>query len=189
MDAPLSHPHLRRLLADAEAVRADAERLRDTLSAKQRTWKPEPGVWSVADCFEHLRKIDKAYAPGLETSIERAGQSDAAFKPSLIGRSCIYFFSPDSRLKLKAPPGIRPTRNEASADADALDGFLDQQAVLIDLIRRADGRDLNDGKFSSPLAKILRFTLGEGLTVLVRHEQRHLGQAQRLTERADFPTA
>lgn len=189
MAAALQHPYLRRLLADAEAVRTEVERLRDTLSSAQRTWKPEPGVWSVADCFEHLRKVDKAYVRKMEDVVERAGPSEADFTPSLLGRGYIYGVSPRFKLKMKAPKGIRPSRDTASADADALDRFLDQQAALIDVIRRADGKDLNAPKFSSPLARIIRLSLGEGLALIVGHEQRHLGQAQRLTERADFPSA
>lgn len=189
MPATLQHPHLRLLLADAEATRAEAEQLRDTLSDAQRTWKPEPSVWSVADCFEHLRKVDKSYARKLDEAIERAGSGVADYKPSLFGRGFIHFTSPASRLKLKAPKGVRPTTAAASADADALERFLDVQATVLDLIRRADGRDLNGVKFASPIASIVRFSVGEGLTMLVRHEQRHVGQAQRVTERAGFPTA
>ena len=189
MQATLRHAHLRLLLADAEATRAEAERLRDTLSATQRTWKPEPGVWSVADCFEHVRKVDKAYARKLDEAIGGAGSGAADFKPSLFGRGFIHFVSPASTFKLKAPKGIRPAPDTASADADALDRFLDQQAAVLDLIRRADGQNLNGGRFGSPLASVVRLSVGEGLTLIVRHEQRHLGQAQRLTERADFPAA
>ncbi len=187
MKSVLNHPHLRRLLAETEAVRSEAERLRRTLSDAQLTWKPEPGVWSVADCFEHLRKIDKAYIRRMNEAVESVGPGKAAFKPSLFGRGFIHFLSPQSRVKMKAPKGVRPPTDIASAPAEAVDRFLDQQAALLDLLRRADGKDLNAGKFASPLASIVRLSVGEGLTVLVVHEQRHLRQAQRLTERADFP--
>ena len=188
-NASLTHPHLRLLLADAEATRAETERLRDTLSAAQRTWKPEPGVWSVADCFEHLRKVDKAYARKLDEAIGRAGAGTVDYKPSFFARHFIRFISPQSKTKLKAPKGIRPSTDTASADADALERFLDQQAVVLALIRRADGQNINGGTFGSPLASIVRLTVGEGLTLLVRHEQRHLGQGQRVTERPGFPQA
>ncbi len=185
----LIHPHLRSLLADAEATRAEAERLRADLSDAQLTWKPAPDVWSVADCFEHLRKTDKAYGRALPEAIARMEPGGGPYAPSLFGGWFVKFVSPDSSMKLKAPKAIRPLRGGASNDADALDRFLDQQQQLFALIRQADGKNLNTGKFPSPLLSIVKFTVGEALTLLVRHEQRHLNQALRLTERSDFPKA
>jgi len=187
--AALSHPHLRHLLADAESTRAEAERLRNTLTAAQLTWKPAPDVWSVADCFEHLRKVDKAYCKRIGPKLAELETGTAGYDPSWFARLLIRFVSPESTFKLKAPKAIRPDTSAPSAEADAVSRFLDQQAELLDLIRRADGKNLNGGTFSSPLASILKLSVGEGLTVLVAHERRHLGQAQRLTARADFPGA
>lgn len=182
-----AHPHLQALLADAEAVRDEAQRLRDTLSPRQLTWRPEPDTWSVADCFEHLRKMDKAYLRVLPEALARAEPGGTEpYKPSLFARGFIQSVSPNPRFKLRAPRAVRP---RAEAGADALDRFLDQQEALLELIRRADGRNLNTGRFASPLSSFVRFSLGEGLTALVRHQQRHTQQAQRLTERPDFPVA
>lgn len=185
----ISHPHLRHLLADAESTHAEAERLRDTLSDEQLTWRPGPDVWSVADCFEHLRKVDKAYCKRIEPKLEELETSTAAYDSSWFARLFIRFVSPESTFKLKAPKAIRPQGHLGSAPAEAVQRFLDQQAELIDLIRRADGKNINGGKFASPLASILKFSVGEGLTVLVTHERRHLGQALRVTARPDFPNA
>ncbi len=177
------------MLADADATRADAERLRAELSRAQLTWQPAPEVWSVADCFEHLRKTDELYCERIAEAIGRMKPGGGAYAPSWFGRRFIRFVSPTSSLKLRAPKAFRPTREGPSAEAEALGRFLDQQAEVLDLIRRADGRDLNTGSFPSPVLSLLRFSVGEGLTLVVRHEQRHLGQARRLTERADFPRA
>jgi uncharacterized damage-inducible protein DinB len=187
--ATLAHPHLRQLLADAEATRAETERLRDTLTPAQLTWHPESGVWSVADCFEHLRKIDKAYARELPEALNRAESGEAPYRPGLLARWFIRFVSPESTFKLKTPKATRPAPSAEAAGSEALDRFLTQQAEIIECIRKADGKDINTGKFGSPLASILKFSVGEALTMLVRHDQRHLGQARRLTERPDFPHA
>lgn len=184
----LAQPHLAGLLADLDATRAATERLAELADA-QLTWRPEPDVWSIADCFEHLRKIDKAYCRKLAEAIPKARPGAAPYQPSWLARKFIGAISPASTFKLKAPKGIRPKATPPSAGADALQRFLDQQAEVADLIRAADGKNVNTGRFASPLAAVLRFSVGEGLTVLVRHEQRHLGQAQRLIQRADFPRA
>lgn len=183
----LTHPHLLTLLADAEATRAEAERLRADLSDAQLTWRPAPDVWSVADCFEHLRKTDKAYCKILPDAVRRMETDGTApYRPSWFGRMFIHMVSPNPRLRLKAPRMVQPG---IDGSADALEQFLTQQHDLIDLIRQADGKNINTGRFSSPLAGIIKFTVGEALTMLVGHEQRHLGQALRLTEQAAFPSA
>lgn len=187
--AAIAHPHLRHLLSEVEVVRAETKRLRDTLTDVQLTWRPAPDVWSVADCFEHLRKVDKAYCKRIEPALATMEQGADAYDPSWFARLFIRFVSPESTFKLKAPKAIRPQGHLGSAPADAVQRFLDQQAALVALIRQADGKNINTGKFASPLASIVRFTVGEGLSMLVAHERRHLGQAQRVTEHPDFPSA
>ena len=189
--ATLSHPHLAGLYADLAAVRAEAERLSE-LSSAQRTWHPEPGVWSMDDCFEHLRRIDKAYCLKLSEAIPSAKSGATPYKPSWFARKFIGAVSPEATRKVKTMKGVNPqaTPREApsSNETNAVQRFLDQQAQLVELLQMADGKNINTAKFSSPLFALVRFTIGEALTMLVRHEQRHLAQAQRLTERADFPS-
>lgn len=182
----MTNPHLRSLHDDLEAVRAAAEAFRDGLAAEQITWRPEPDVWGVADCFEHLRKMEKAYVRGLADAVERAEPGDAPFRPRWLARQFIALNGPDPKLKLPTPPAARP-KTEGSASADAIGRFLDQQAEVAGFVRAADGKNLNTGRFASPFSRLLRFSLGEGLTLLVRHEQRHLGQARRVIERPGFP--
>lgn len=180
------NPHLRSLLDDLVAVRAAAEAFRDGLSAEQLAWRPESGAWGIADCFEHLRKMEKAYARGLADAVERAEPGEAPFRPRWLARTFIALNGPEPKVKLPAPPAVRP-KQDRPASADAIDRFLAQQEQTVGLVRAADGRDLNTGRFASPFSRLLRFSLGEGLTLLVRHEQRHLGQAHRIVERPDFP--
>ena len=40
---------------------------------------------------------------------------------------------------------------------------------------------------TSPLLGFVTYSLDDAYTVLVVHSQRHLGQAKRVTENADFP--
>lgn len=186
--ATLSQPHLAGLHADLIAVRTEAERLAG-LSDAQLTWRPEPGVWSVADCFEHLRKVDKAYSRKLTAAVPAAEPGSAPFKPNWFAGKFIGIVSPSSTFKLKAPKALKPQGTRASVGAEAMQRYLDQQAELIGFVHAADEKNINTGTFPSPLTSLLRFTVGEALTMLTRHEQRHLAQAQRLTERTDFPRA
>jgi hypothetical protein len=183
-----SHPHLRALLTDAEAVRREAERLRASLSDAQLTWRPDDKTWSVADVFEHLRKINKAYGRRLGEALGRTRPGDGPFRPGPLTRLYVWAISPEGRLPIPAPPRSRPMSTPPGGGDAALARFLEQQDVLEEQIRAADGRDLNTGRFPSPILPVFMLSVGAGLTGLVRHEQRHLGQALRLTRRPDFPS-
>jgi hypothetical protein len=49
--------------------------------------------------------------------------------------------------------------------------------------------DLNRIKVRSPITPLVRFNLGDALTLQVVHAQRHLAQARRVREHAEFPQA
>lgn len=184
--AALTNPHLANLLADLLIVRAEAERFA-SLSGAQLTWRPGAGDWSIADCFEHLRIVDAGYSQAIRQAVGQAEPGNAAFAPTWYARAYIHFVSPGSTLKMPTLPVMKPAVDSPSAGADALQHFLQQQAELEALIREADTKNINTGRFSSPFAALMRLSVGEGLTLLVRHEQRHTLQAQRLTEQPAFP--
>ena len=184
----VAHPHLRTLLDDLNAVTAEAERLRDTLSDEQCIWKPEPGVWNVLECFRHLITTDELYDPNLRAAIDKAPRErgDAPFRPSFFGKTFIRYMVPESMRKIKTFRIFEPP--PSLTDVSVLQQFIDHQDALAALIRQADGINLNRGKLSSPASRFVRFSVGEGLTVLVTHQRRHLQQALRLTGHPDFPS-
>lgn len=182
------HPHLRQLQSAAEHVRVEVERLRDTLTEAQLTWRPDDATWSIADVFEHVRRLDKAYARRLTDALRQAGpDGEAPFRPGLFARLFIAAVSPGFRWRMSAPQGVRPDPVPEGAGRDTLDRFLLQHAEVRQLLCEAEGRDLNTGRFPSPLNARLKLSVGEALTGVVRHQERHLQQALRLTERPDFP--
>ena len=87
----VAHPHLRKLLADVTATTAEVEQLRADLSDEQLAWKPEPGVWNILECLEHLIIVDRLYLPKIQAALEQAKRDDgsAPFRPSWFGRTFI----------------------------------------------------------------------------------------------------
>lgn len=189
MPERLRQPHLAALLHDLDRTRADAEALRDRLTDDQLTWKPDATTWSVAECFEHLRRTDKAYVRGIGRVLETAQPADEppTYRATLLGALYQRTMKPGGWIKLPAPASIRPGPVAAAAGAEAVERFLEQQAALRELLLHADEYDPNAIRMSSPIASWVRISLGDALTVLVMHEQRHALQARRLTERPDFP--
>jgi hypothetical protein len=183
----VTHLHVRKLLADVADTTAAARRLRAVLTDAQLAWKPEPGVWNVLECLQHLITLDTLYFPRIQAALRKASREggDAPYRPSFIAKTFIRYVSPKSTRKVKTLRLFEPP--PALTDVTVFARFDEHQAAFSQLIRQADGADLNGNTFSSPATRLLRFTLGEGLTMLVAHQQRHLQQARRLTERPDFP--
>ncbi|MEM7263899.1 MAG: DinB family protein [Planctomycetota bacterium] len=174
----------------ADDARQTAERIHDEflpLSDAQASWKPRPESWSIGECFDHLRVTGEQYYPRIDGAIERAKTGDASrpYKPRFLGRLFVKFAGPDGSRGVKAPKAFAPTSSEGGAHA--VQAFLEQQSTLLDLIERAGECDLNGGRFGSPVTRLLRFSLGEALELMVRHEQRHLNQALRVKGEPAFP--
>jgi hypothetical protein len=55
------------------------------------------------------------------------------------------------------------------------------------LVRRASAYDVNCLRFRNPFIPLLRFTVGTGLEIISRHQQRHLLQAERTKQESALP--
>lgn len=181
-DTAIQHPQLQEFLTDAQATLAAFEQMFDELPPEHLTRKPAPNVWSITECVDHLYTTGAAYYPCIEAALQRAEAeatvSTAPFRPTWFGKLFYRFISPDRKMKVKTMPLFQPT--QASTDTSIIKTFAEQQETLYDLIRRADGLNLNGTKFASPASKLVRFTIGEGLWIMVSHQQRHLNQAKGL---------
>lgn len=185
----LNDTYLCNWFADVRSTTTRAKALFDDLGEQQKLWKPVVKVWSVAECFDHLVVTADLYYSGLADAIDRAGPSGEATKPfraRWFQGKFIAAIGPQSRRKGKTFKIFEP--RVADLDVARVEkDFLDRQTRLADLIRQADGRDLNDGKVYSPLTKLLSFTVGEVIWLLTAHAERHLLQARNLTRLEGFP--
>ncbi len=188
----LTDPLLLRLRGDLDAITRETRALVADLSNPQLTWRPGARRWSVAHCFAHLVAIGEVYHPRFAKAIERTRAAGATrngnlrpFRPSLVGRVFLFLSGP-SPIRVPAPPRLRPL---AEAEVEGPAKFLAQQAELLTILEAADGLDLTRERVGSPVTRRLRLTLGEGLSMIVGHQRRHLEQARRVVEDAKFPHA
>ena len=177
------------LHADAIAAREVVGGYRRDLRDEAITWKPAPDVWSMAEIVQHLTTTTTEYRDGLETTLARARQRPlnrrAPFKARPFAAWFVRMAGPTSERKVKAPKRFQPQASEGGPHV--LDLFLEQQEEVLQWIRSAGDADLNRPRFGSPVTPLLRFSLGEALLLMVRHQQRHLQQAERLRNHASFP--
>jgi len=180
--------HLQALYKHAGISGNTVEQMR-SLTPEQLDWKQNDRSWSVGECLDHITNTTNAYLLNVEKALKTARDKDMTYnkpmKAGLFARWFIKTVGPNSSMKLSAPGIFRPEaveRNESSVDA-----FLKMNEALMQTMIKADQWNVNKPKLSSPLTGLIRFSIGEALWLQVAHAQRHLLQARRVTEHAEFP--
>lgn len=183
-------PEIDDLRTQFESLSAQGDALVSPLSEVQFTWQPRPGVWSVAECIEHLNVTARLYLPKLDEAISdairRGVYAEGPFRYNWLGRFVVRSMEPPVRMRMRTPKTFQPppsrTRHEIMA------AFRAYQVQFVDRLRQANGLDLASARVTSPASKWIRLPLGSGFALMTAHERRHLWQAQRVTAAPDFPS-
>lgn len=176
------------IIADLQAVANDARASFGGLSAAQINWKPNAESWSVGQCLEHLIKTDREFFPELDklAAGTRRNTLWESWSPltGLAGGFLIKSLKSDER-KFKVPtPRIAPPSQIAPDIVRQYAQHIEQVSAKIAAAQTAD---LQKTVVTSPFMKLMTYTLADGYTVIVEHARRHLRQAQRVTQVAEFP--
>lgn len=176
------------LADELDAADARARRLLGGLTREQLNWKPSPRVWSVGQCLEHLCLSNEVYvAPMREALAEAPTVRVDEITPGWAARWFIRrYIEPATQKKPARAP------RKASPVASALDlsigeRFTASNDAMRAVMVRALEIDVNRVRFTNPFVPVIRFTIGTGLLIIARHNHRHLGQAERVTQLARFP--
>ena len=157
-----------------------AEEIAAGLTDEDLVRRPGEGRWSVAHCLEHLATTITEYRPFLEGAIaKREARGDREFpdyRPGAFARWFIGMAGPGKKA-LPAPKRFRPS--DETANPDAVARFVSAVGEMRALLTRADAVNVNATKFRSPVTPLLRFRIGEGFDLVIQHNDRHLGQAER----------
>jgi len=169
-----------------EAIKRATEELIRDMTVAQLLWKPNPQVWSVAQCLDHLVATARTDLPLIHRAIadgrSRGLLGHSPFRYSRIVGLLVNLMGAPPRLKFKAPKLYRPA--DAKEPDIVVREFFQVQDEILDCIRKADGLDLVRIKVSVLDYKYIRLSLGQEFELLVIHEQRHLLQAQRIKAEA-----
>ena len=178
-------PELAGLLEQVGAVRERACRLVDGMDDAAFNWRPEPGVWSVAQCVEHLNVSAVAFFGVIDHGLQTDPAGQGPFRYGWLERWFLRSMEPPVKTKVRARKKFLPPA-DAARDA-TLAAFLVYQDEIEERIRRADGLDLARIKVASPVVGFIRYSLGIALQVMVAHERRHLWQAEQVRAHERFP--
>jgi len=176
-----------RLATDLLANDETAKKLLSGLSPEQLNWQPTPGSWSVGQCLEHLCLMNEVYLPPISAAFkEKADSPVEQITPGWIAGWFIRNFAEpvSGGWRVRAPAKIKPGPR---VEVSVLGRFLSGNQSCRDVVVRARSKNVNRIRFWNPFIPGLRFTVGTGLEIMVRHERRHLLQAERVRDAMNLP--
>jgi hypothetical protein len=179
------------LLSEANAIAADAERTFGRLNREQLNWKSGADQWSVAQCFEHLIKINSAYAPQFRRIAEGkytpTWRDHVPWLARFFGSMILRAVQPSSQRKFKAARHVEPSTS--TIDGAIITRFATHQQEVIEHMTTTGRHDLSTVVVTSAVAPIAFYTALDAFKILVAHERRHMAQAERVIDANGFPTA
>jgi hypothetical protein len=180
-------PWAARLLEEVDGTDLQAKEVARALTEAQLNWRAAPDSWSIGQCLLHLLVANDVYLAPIARALDHRTPSPVeAITPGWFGRWFIRTAIEPSTQKRrgKAPRKIAPPQH---ASGDVVDRFVRSNVALREMIRRAGPYDVNRIRFQNPFVPIIFFTVGTGLEIVVRHQRRHLLQAERVRKAPGFP--
>lgn len=178
------------LVGDLESISEDTQAIFGELSVVQLNWTPTAESWSVAQCYDHLIRINRLYFPLFE-KMEAGPVSNTFWEKyspfsGFFGRYLIKVLSPDYSKKVKTSKQAYPSASEI--DGGIIEHFRDHQRQFIEHIGKLSPElNLEKTVLTSPLIGFVTYSLNDCLTMLVVHERRHFEQAKRVMDTQSFP--
>lgn len=189
MNSDLKNSDLSTVLAEGRRLADEATRAFGQLSPQQTNWKPSEGEWSIGQCFDHLILSNQGFFPIIEEILAGRRRQSAwermPLLPRFFGRLLIDTLRPDSGRRAKARPAFYPSRSQIAPGIVA--GFLEQQDRLLTLMEATRGLDLDGITITSPVSRVITYSLMDAYRIIVVHEQNHVFQARRVMESPGFP--
>ncbi len=163
------------------------------LSENQLHWRPNPGIWSIAEVLAHLNSYARYYHPAILKKITKTRYRNAKeeFVSSPLGRSAWKSMklgrANNVKRKFKAPKGHNPSIDQELLDGNELQKFLAQQEELIDILDKSKEVNVRKVKIPISISKIVRLRLGDALLFITFHNERHMQQILNLKTHKNFP--
>jgi hypothetical protein len=180
---------LSRFVPEARSISSDARAQFGALTPEQLNWKPSADRWSVAQCLDHLVRIDGAYWPVFQQIEAGTYRTSLARRipglPGLFGRFVLKAVEPQSPKPYKTAKHVEPAKGDI--DVGILTRFERHQQELIGHMEKLDEREAEDVVIPSPVFGLASYSVYDALRIIIAHERRHLAQARRVTETPGFP--
>ena len=189
MNHDLQDSDLATILVEASLVADETKRVFGRLSGEQLNWKPGEGEWSIGQCFDHLVISNRPYVQIFDEILAGRRRQRVwermPLLPRLFGRLLINTLRPDSGRRAKARPAFYPSSSHIAPTIIAT--FLEQQERLRRLMEASRELDLDGITITSPVLRVVTYSLMDACRIIVVHEQNHVVQATQVMESRGFP--
>jgi hypothetical protein len=169
------------LIEDLHSAEQRLRALRATLPCDAWHRRPGKARWSPAECIVHLNLTSEALLPLLRDGLAEAGdgvrRASSRYRRDLIGWLIWMAITPSGGLRTRTVPAFVPSGTRPPEAL--LEDFERLQSDVIACVRAADGLPIDHIKLVSPFDGRLRYNLFAALTIIPRHQHRHLLQAER----------
>jgi hypothetical protein len=175
------HPQLDAIASEFGHGSQRLHRLADSVSEEGWAERPRPEAWSVGECVAHLNLTTQAFRPLVAKALDEARRlprpsGSPRFRPGIMGSLLLWALSKPGRFRTKTTAPFVP--GGAGSRGETIQEFSRLQEEQIGWVRAADGLALMSVRVISPFDRRLRYNLFACLSVLARHQQRHLWQAE-----------
>ena len=178
------HPQLQTIADEFESARTRLHELVRRTPAPHWQERADPDRWSMAECVAHLNLTSEAFVPLIRAAIaegQRSGRSAARYRRDPVGWLMWWMAGPPVRHRVKTTAPFIP-RGRLPLDR-LLAEFDRWQQVQIASVAAADGLDLGGLWIRSPFNPRIRYNAYACLSILPRHQHRHLWQAEQVWSR------
>jgi hypothetical protein len=146
------------------------------------TWRrrPAPERWSPGECVAHLNLSSAAMVPlvqaGIEEARRRGTSAPARYRRDFLGWLLWKGLGEGRRFKTRTIPAWVPSGDRHPDDLVA--EFDRWQTQQIACVSAADRLPIDLVKITSPVDARARYNVFAALSIMARHQHRHLWQAE-----------
>ncbi|MGB0934387.1 MAG: DinB family protein [Lishizhenia sp.] len=162
-------------------------------SEAQKNWKPNEVTWSLFEIFAHLNEYANYYHPVLKEKIGNTRFKNAKenFVSSPLGRSAWKSMklgnAKNVKRKFNSPKDYNPGIVKELVSKTDIKDFLTRQKELLNILKLSEEVNLKKVKVPIFISRIVRLRLGDALMFCIYHNERHIEQALKLIQNANFP--
>ena len=176
------HPQLQAIRDEFTEAQRRLHVIRDTVPEDRWRERANPNRWSIAECVGHLNLTTGKFEPTVHLALGRGrrmgGPAPRRYRRNLMGWLLWRTAGPPVRFRVKTPVAFVPRENLPPARLMA--EFDDWQSEQLGWVDQANGLPLDRLQITSPFDSRVRYNLYACLSILPRHQHRHLWQAEQV---------
>lgn len=176
------HPQLQVIIDEFRTAQERLDRLSRRVPDAAWSERADPDRWSIGECVAHLNLTSAAFLPRLEAALDEARRLDAPaparYRRDPLGWLLWRTMAPPVRVRTRTAATFVPSGTDAPAALR--ETFAHYQAEQIRCVEQGSGLPLDRVRLASPFSPRARYNLYAALTILPRHQHRHLWQAEQV---------